>query len=136
EKRPEVEAVLAPLDDKAVYLGAMTPDALPGWYKHADLYVWPACGEAYGMAFLEAEGCGLPVVAGNIRGVPDVVMNNKTGLLTPPEDAVAFAGAIDRLLADAPLREKMARAGQRFVRTERTLPKAAEILKTHIGRAL
>ncbi|MCC3304050.1 glycosyltransferase family 4 protein [Sneathiella sp. HT1-7] len=136
EKRPEVEEALAPIGDKAVYLGAMTPEALPAWYDFADLYVWPACGEAYGMAFLEAEGCGLPVVAGNIRGVPDVVMDGKTGLLTPPEDRVAFAAAVDKLLADAPLREKMGEAGQQFVRTERTLAKAAEILKTHIGGAI
>jgi glycosyltransferase involved in cell wall biosynthesis len=136
EKRREVEEALAPIGNKAVYLGAMTPDVLPAWYDYADLYVWPACGEAYGMAFLEAEGCGLPVVAGNIRGVPDVVMEGKTGLLTPPDDAIAFAGAVDRLLRDAPLRDKMAQEGRQFVRTERNLAKAAEILKSHIAGAM
>ena len=136
EMRREVEEALTPIGDKAVYLGAMMPDALPAWYDYADLYVWPACGEAYGMAFLEAEGCGLPVVAGNIRGVPDVVKDGETGLLTPSEDADAFASAVDQLLADALLREKMGQAGRHFVRAERTLAKAAEILKTHIGGAL
>lgn len=136
EKRREVEEALGPIGDKVVYLGAMTPEALPAWYTYADLYVWPACGEAYGMAFLEAEGCGLPVVAGNIRGVPDVVLDGKTGFLTPPEDGVAFAAAVSGLLADAPLCAKMGEAGQQFVRTERTLAKAAEILKAHIGGAI
>lgn len=136
ERRREVEEALAPISDKTVYLGAMTPEALPAWYDYADIYVWPACGEAYGMAFLEAEGCGLPVVAGNIRGVPDVVMEGETGLLTLPENADAFAGAIDQLLADTPLREKMGQAGQRFVRTERTLANAAAILKANIEGVL
>ncbi|MBO0332832.1 glycosyltransferase family 4 protein [Sneathiella sp. CAU 1612] len=136
ERRREVEEALAPIGDKAVYLGAMAPDALPAWYEYADIYVWPACGEAYGMAFLEAEGCGLPVVAGNIRGVPDVVKDRETGLLTVPGDAAAFAAAVDQLLADAPLREKMGQAGRQFVREERTLAKAAEILKSHIEGVL
>ncbi len=136
EKRDEVERALSPLGSRVVYLGAMTPEQLPAWYDYADLYVWPACGEAYGMAFLEAEGCGLPVVAGRIRGVPDVVKDGETGLLTPPDDADAFAWSVDRLLASLPLREKMGRAGSRFVRTERTLAHAAHLLGTHIRGAL
>jgi glycosyltransferase involved in cell wall biosynthesis len=135
-ERQEVEGALAPHGDKVVYLGAMPPEALPAWYEYADLYVWPACGEAYGMAFLEAEGCGLPVVAGNIRGVPDVVMQGRSGLLTPPDDPAAFASAIDKLLADPSLRKKMGQEGRQFVRTERTIASAAEILKRHIEGAL
>src|SRR5690606_24266835 len=47
ERRSDVEAALSPLGRRAVYLGAMTPGALPAWYRAADLYVWPAHGEAY-----------------------------------------------------------------------------------------
>ncbi|MFC4271549.1 glycosyltransferase [Sneathiella chungangensis] len=136
EKRPEVEAALAPLGGRAVFLGAMTPEQVPAWYDMADLYVWPAHGEAYGMAFLEAEGCGLPVVAGNIRGVPDVVRDGETGLLTPPGDAAAFADAVEILLRDDDRRRAMGEKAREFVRRERTIARAAALLKSHIGGVL
>ena len=60
----------------------------------ADLYLWPAINEAYGMAFLEAQAAGLPVIAGRTGGVPAVVAADETGLLTPVGDAHAFAAAV------------------------------------------
>lgn len=136
ERRPDVEAALAPLGERAVFLGVMAPEEVPAWYEFADLYVWPAHGEAYGMAFLEAAGCGLPVVAGNIRGVPDVVRAGETGLLTPPGDAAAFAHAVETLLRDEDRRRDMGEKARDFVRNDRTIAAAAEALKTHIARVL
>ena len=54
-------------------VGALPAAALPEIYAAADLYVWPACNEAYGMALLEAQAAGVPVVAGAEGGVPDIV---------------------------------------------------------------
>ncbi len=136
ERRRDVEAALAPIGDRVVYLGAMTPEELPAWYEFADIYTWPAHGEAYGMAFLEAEGCGLPVVAGNIRGVPDVVRNGETGILTAEGDAPVFARAVDELLQNDALRLSMGRRARAFVETERTLSAAADILKKAIEEAM
>ena len=73
-------------------------DALPGLYAAADAYLWPAVNEAYGMAFLEAQAAGLPVVAGRSGGVPDVI--GETGILTPAGDRAAFAEAVAGLLDD------------------------------------
>ena len=54
----------------ACALPARVPHAaLPALYAGADLYLWPAINEAYGMAFLEAQAAGLPVVAGRTGGV-------------------------------------------------------------------
>ena len=93
-----------------------------------DLYTWPGVGEAYGMAYLEAQASGLPVVAGNERGIPDVVLDGDTGLLTPPGDDIAFAMAIGRLLDDVDLRNKLSRGAQDFVSRERTVQMAANLL--------
>jgi glycosyltransferase involved in cell wall biosynthesis len=71
---------------------------LPKVYAAADLYLWPAINEAYGMAFLEAQAAGLPVVAGRTGGVPAVVADGIAGILTPVGDAAAFAAATGRLL--------------------------------------
>lgn len=99
--RREVEAAMAPLGARVHFAGAIPRDDLPKVYAAADLYLWPAINEAYGMAFLEAQAAGLPVVAGRTGGVPAVVAHEVTGLLTPIGDAPAFAGAVARLL-DAP----------------------------------
>ncbi|MBM3555156.1 MAG: glycosyltransferase family 4 protein [Alphaproteobacteria bacterium] len=119
-----------------VFLGAKAPEDLPSIYASADLYVWPAVHEAYGMALLEAQAAGLPVIAGRERGVPDVVMDGRTGVLVPPDDPAALAGAVRRLLDDRDLRERLGRAARDFVRNERHLDQAARTLDQAIDRAL
>lgn len=106
--RPEIESLMAPFGDRVRFAGAVPHAELPALYAAADLYVWPAINEAFGMAFLEAQATGLPVVAGRTGGVPAVVADGVTGLLTPIGDADAFAAAVARLL-DAP--DQRARLG-------------------------
>jgi glycosyltransferase involved in cell wall biosynthesis len=107
QARPEVEDALRPVADRAIYLGEMSPDKLPALYAAADLYLWPAINEAWGMTLLEAQAAGLPVVAGRTGGVPNVVRENDTGLLTPIGDAAQFAAAVEILLADPARRHAM-----------------------------
>ena len=107
------------------WIGAVSPDHLPALYASSDLMVWPAINEAYGMALLEAQATGLPVVAGHSGGVPDIVRDGETGLLTEPGDAAAFATALRRLLTDPEKRRKMALAALRRTREEHGLRKAA-----------
>jgi glycosyltransferase involved in cell wall biosynthesis len=99
--RGEIETLMAPFGTRVHFAGVVPHADLPAVYAASDLYLWPAINEAYGMAFLEAQASGLPVVAGRTGGVPAVVAENVTGLLTPVGDAVAFAAAVARLL-DAP----------------------------------
>jgi glycosyltransferase involved in cell wall biosynthesis len=99
--RREIEALMAPLGDRVRFVGAVPRQKLPAVYAACDLYLWPAINEAYGMAFLEAQAAGLPVVAGYSGGVAAVVAEGVSGLLTPAGDAAAFAEAVGCLL-DAP----------------------------------
>jgi phosphatidylinositol alpha-mannosyltransferase len=69
-------------------------------------------GESFGIVLLEAMASGRPVVAGDIPGYRSVMTNGKEGLLVPPKDPHALALAIVRLLADPPLRNRLATAGQ------------------------
>ena len=97
--RSETEAAFAALPaGRVTFAGAAAPSALPALYAAADLMVWPAVNEAYGMAMLEAQAAGLPVVAGRTGGVPDVVRDTATGVLCPIGDAAQFAAAIAGLL--------------------------------------
>ncbi|MDP1839495.1 MAG: glycosyltransferase family 4 protein [Reyranella sp.] len=142
--RGEVEALMAPLNEdgceRVRFAGAIPHADLPAFYGKADLYLWPAINEAYGMAFLEAQASGLPVVAGRTGGVPAVVADGITGLLTPIGDAAAFAAAVARLLDQPVERARLAAAASVRVAAhhdERAAAHAlAAALKTLRGRAL
>ncbi|ESZ69503.1 glycosyl transferase [Mesorhizobium sp. L103C119B0] len=132
--RDEVKAQFAGLPaDRIEWLGAIEPVAVPDVLYRGGIYVWPGYGEAYGIAYLEAQAAGLPVVAQDIAGVPEVVRHGQTGFLTPPGDVAAFASAIARLLANNDERTIMAAEARRFVLEERSLGAAkarlAELLK-------
>lgn len=127
--RSEVEQALSVLGRERVRLvGRLEEDALPGFYAAADLYVWPAWREAFGMAFLEAQAGGCPVVAGAEGGVPGIVHDGETGRLVPPGDAAAFARAVAGLLDDADLRRRMSAHALRQVAADHGIVGAARAL--------
>jgi glycosyltransferase involved in cell wall biosynthesis len=81
-----------------------------------DVFVLPTHQEALGTAFIEAGAMGLPVVATNVDGVPEVVQDGTTGLLVAPNDGVAVGEAICTLLADPIYRQGMGANAAEFVR--------------------
>jgi glycosyltransferase involved in cell wall biosynthesis len=113
--RGEVERMMVPFGDRIRFTGALPHAALPEIYASADLYLWPAINEAYGMAFLEAQAAGLPVVAGRTGGVPAVVTDGITGMLTPVGDPVAFADAVSHLLERPDERARLAAGAARRI---------------------
>ncbi|HSI02098.1 MAG TPA: glycosyltransferase family 4 protein [Reyranella sp.] len=106
--RPEIERLMAPFGDRVCLAGTVGRAGLPAIYADCDLYLWPAINEAYGIAFLEAQAAGLPVVAGRTGGVPAVVTDGVTGLLTPVGDPAAFARAVAHLLDHPDERARLA----------------------------
>jgi glycosyltransferase involved in cell wall biosynthesis len=134
--RPEVAAMLRTLGDDRVRLAGLLPeDSLPPVYAAADLYVWPAQGEAYGLAMLEAQAAGLPVVAGREGGVAEVVADGRSGVLTAPRDPDAFARAVRDLLERPQHRRALAAAAARFVVEERSIGRAAAELSAALAAA-
>nr|WP_279306682.1 glycosyltransferase family 4 protein [Microvirga solisilvae] len=129
EAKAEVERFFSPLGNRVRFAGKIERKAdLAAYYEGADLFVWPAVNEAYGMVLLEAQFFGCPVLAGDFGGVASVVKHGQTGMLTAPGDAEAFAQALRRCLKD---REELRRLGleaKRFIGEERLLDRAAERL--------
>ena len=125
-ERGSVEAMFSGFPDRRlVWHGQKTANEIAALLSKASLYVWPGHGEAYGLAYLEAQAAGLPVVAEKVAGVPEVVKSGATGLLTPENDRAAYAEAIKTLLGDDGQREELAQAARLFVANERSLENAA-----------
>jgi glycosyltransferase involved in cell wall biosynthesis len=131
EARGEVSRLFAPFGGRVRLHGqAESRAVLRGLYEAADLFVWPAVNEAYGMALLEAQLFGCPVVAGRYGGVASVVEDGATGLLTPPGDIDAFTEAVATLLAEDDRRRSCGAAARRLILQERGLDQAAARLHT------
>ena len=111
------------------FAGDLDDAALLSAYAAADVFVLPSLdrGEAFGLVLLEAMRAGLPVIASRIAGsgVGEVVLDDATGLLTPPGDVDALAHALARV-RDADLRARLGAAGRARWRDEFTLRKSAD----------
>ncbi len=90
-------------------------DDVPAVTKALDVAVLPSYREAQGLTILEAMALSRPVVASNVGGIPEMIEDGVTGLLVPPHDPAALAGAVLRLLRDHPLADTLGRAGHDLV---------------------
>ncbi|MBO9109683.1 MULTISPECIES: glycosyltransferase family 4 protein [Agrobacterium] len=135
-ERAAVQAMFSSFPDRRlVWHGEKNANEIAELLSKASVYVWPGHGEAYGLAYLEAQAAGLPVIAEAVAGVPEVVKSGTTGLLTPENDTAAYAGAIETLLGDDKRREELASAARQFVKNERSLENAARELNDILLRA-
>jgi glycosyltransferase involved in cell wall biosynthesis len=80
-------------------------DNVPAYLQASDIFVFPTLDEALGMSAVEAQACGLPAVASRTGGVPDIIEDGVTGILTPPGDASALAAGLRALVTDAGRRD-------------------------------
>ncbi|MEG4282316.1 glycosyltransferase family 1 protein [Microcoleus sp. A006_D1] len=105
------------LSDITSFPGGLSRDILPAYYAAADVCVVPSHYEPFGLVAIEAMACRTPVVVSDVGGLKYTVVSRETGLLAPPKNAAAFAGAIDRLLVDSVWRQQLGQAGRRRVQT-------------------
>lgn len=133
---------------RAAELGIADRLELPGWIdpaqksaemERASIFVLPSYHEGLPMAMLEAMAAQKAVVVSAVGGIPEAVQDGVNGLLVEPENVASLAGALQRLLADRPLRMRLAAAGratieQRFD-TELMLDKLATLYASLDGAA-
>lgn len=113
-ERPELMQLAERLGiaSRVTFLGWVPNAALPPYYRAAAVSVIPSLEEGFGIPAAEAMGCGVPVVATDAGGLPEVVEHGVTGLVVPRGDAQALATAIGGLLDDPERRRRMGLAGR------------------------
>lgn len=118
------------LADRVDLAGAVPDEHLSRLYGEADLFVLPSRFEGYGMAFAEALAHGLPVVATTAGAIPDTVPAD-AGVLVPPENVAALAGALRRLIEQPAARAALAAAARsaRFPSWSEQAAKFAQVLE-------
>ncbi len=117
EKAPFLRYVRAHKLRSVHFVGYVSPDELPRYYRTATVFCAPNTGfESFGIVLLEAMAAGVPIVASDIAGFRTVIEDRRQGWLVPPGDECAIARAIIELLTDSARRAQMGEAGQRTAR--------------------
>lgn len=99
------------------FAGSVKDDGLVAAYRSADVLAFPStsAAEAFGLVAVEAQACGIPVVASNLPGVRTVVADGETGFFVPVRDVDALADRLNRILKDADVRRKMGESARQRV---------------------
>jgi glycosyltransferase involved in cell wall biosynthesis len=120
EYEQRVRAAAAATPDLTVrFFDNLPDDELAEVYERADIFAMTSVShghsiEGFGLVYLEAAAHGLPVVAHNIGGVPEAVLDGLTGLLVPPDRPAQLAAAFEKLIHDEALRKRLGAAGRKW----------------------
>ena len=104
-----------------IFTGKLSPEALANEYKTANVFTLPAIvdskgdTEGLGVVLIEAMELGLPVVASDVGGIPDVVVDGESGILVPEKDPQALANAYKRLESDPALVQQLLEGSRRRI---------------------
>jgi glycosyltransferase involved in cell wall biosynthesis len=130
------------IDARVLWRGACAHDDVLAAYRAADLFVLPCRigddGDRDGLpnVLLEAQSQGLACVSTPVSGIPELIDDGVTGLLTPPRDPAGLAATIARLVADPALRERLGAAGRARVLADFSLDAGADRLAQRLAAAL
>lgn len=109
-ERKYYEKLALPLGNKILFLGRKKEIAK--LMTAADVFVLPSEREAFGLVLLEAAAAGIPIIASNVGGIPEIIDDGKTGILVPPENPKVLAEAINKLLKNPELAISLAHAAK------------------------
>jgi glycosyltransferase involved in cell wall biosynthesis len=117
-------------------LGSVPNDEMAEVYRVADISVLPSLKEATSITGLESMASGLPIVGTDVGGIPEIVDDGVSGLLSPPEDPVNLARNLVRLVEDEELRRRMGADARRIVEARFSWPQIARRFVDVYGHAM
>ena len=89
------------------FFGHLNQTTLRYLYRKSAALILPSYYEGFPNVVLEAMSCGLPTIATNVGGIPEIIQHKKNGLLIPPRNSTAITNALENILTDEPLRLEM-----------------------------
>jgi len=116
------------------FAGKIAREDMAEFYGSGDIFAFPGIRESLGMVFLEAQSCGLPVVAFDNGGIPEVVQQKETGILLPMYDEKGFSQTIISLLEDPDRRRQMGECARNYVNREHDLSQNYRAVETILTR--
>ncbi|GAB6083229.1 glycosyltransferase family 1 protein [Desulfuromonas carbonis] len=109
--RAELEHTALP---GAIFSGYREGEELARYYASADIFAFPSLSETFGNVVLEALASGLPTVAFNVPGPRDILLSGESGILVEEQSATALAAALQSLVDDAQMRQRLGRAARLY----------------------
>ncbi|NWF86633.1 glycosyltransferase family 4 protein [Candidatus Bathyarchaeota archaeon] len=100
---------------KVVYLGKQRQTETIKWYQKASIFVLPSLSESFPLVNLEALACETPIVASNVGGIPEAVLNYKNGILISPGNVYELTQGIQYLLDNAKVRKRFGEEGRKLI---------------------
>lgn len=101
-------------DESVLYTGKVSD--VEKYLAASDCYILPSYREGFGMSVIEAQAMGVPVIVTDIPGPTDGMLDGKTGLVVPKQDASALCSAMEKMYADSEMRLRFGRSGHEFVK--------------------
>jgi glycosyltransferase involved in cell wall biosynthesis len=118
------------LQDRFIFLGQVEKDQMIKLYQNATLFILPSYHEGLPTVLLEAMSCGLPIIATDVRGNNDLIINGENGIIIPSRSPKKMTEAIDMLLEDNNLRKKLGKNARKTIEEKYTWD---EVSKRIIG---
>ncbi len=118
------------------FAGEVPHERIPCLLWESDVFVRPARSEGMGNAFVEALAAGVPIIGTDVGGIPDIIHDGETGLLTRVDDAVDLARKIRQLLGDHDLAARLSRQGSAWIRERYDLANCAQAYAAVFDRVL
>jgi len=103
------------IENQVRFLGYIANDQIPSFLNSLDVFANLSFYESFGVAILEASACGLPVIASHVGGIPEVLLEAKTGFLVEPHDIQTVAVRFLELKNNPELRRQLGKTGREFV---------------------
>lgn len=114
------------LTDRIIFRSGKDINTITEYYSSADIFVLPSLYEGYGIVSAEAMYFGLPIIATDVGGIPEIVNSGSNGILVPPKDSKKLSNAIDKLSRDTNLREKYGEESHKLCRGLNSWEKCCE----------
>lgn len=132
----EEQARALNISSRVKFVGYQSQQQVRDLLKAADLFVMSSFAEGVPVVLMEAMAAGVPVVATRIAGIPELIRDGHSGLLVSAGDADEMATAVDRLLGDAELRNRLANAARQDIEREFNIQTESRWLATILSSAI